>query len=265
MVESVERDGRGILRPHAGLQRFRLDRRDPAPPLSRFIDRFWLTSWSLPPGETYTQRVLSHPVVDIVFHAGQATVNGPRRETFAIDLSGTGHALGILFRPAAFQPFHSGPLADRVLPLRDVLPALADVAETIHSGLSANLSLDELAAPAEEVLKGLIPDDHQPCENTRDWAELGIGDRSITQPAQLAEAVGVGLRTLQRAFQRDIGVGAQWLLRRYRIYEAAEAARRGPVDWAQVAVELGYADQSHLTRDFTAAIGESPAAYQRNL
>jgi len=26
-------------------------------------------------------------------------------------------------------------------------------------------------------------------------------------------------------------------------------------DWAQLAAELGYSDQAHLTRDFTAAVG----------
>lgn len=35
------------------------------------------------------------------------------------------------------------------------------------------------------------------------------------------------------------------------------------VDWAEVAAELGYADQAHLTREFTATIGVAPAAYAR--
>jgi AraC-like DNA-binding protein len=35
------------------------------------------------------------------------------------------------------------------------------------------------------------------------------------------------------------------------------------VDWAAVAVELGYSDQAHLVRDFTAAVGTPPARYAR--
>jgi AraC-like DNA-binding protein len=33
------------------------------------------------------------------------------------------------------------------------------------------------------------------------------------------------------------------------------------VDWADLAAELGFADQAHLTRAFTATIGMPPAAY----
>jgi AraC-like DNA-binding protein len=57
-------------------------------------------------------------------------------------------------------------------------------------------------------------------------------------------------------------VSPTWVLRRYRLLEAAEAVRGGePVSWAEVAADLGYADQAHLTRDFRAAIGQTPAAY----
>jgi AraC-like DNA-binding protein len=40
---------------------------------------------------------------------------------------------------------------------------------------------------------------------------------------------------------------------------AAERAGRGDVaGWAAVAANLGYADQAHLTREFTALIGVPP-------
>jgi AraC-like DNA-binding protein len=49
---------------------------------------------------------------------------------------------------------------------------------------------------------------------------------------------------------------------RARLHDAAlRAEQGGPVDWAALAADLGYSDQAHLTRDFTATIGEPPARY----
>ncbi len=39
------------------------------------------------------------------------------------------------------------------------------------------------------------------------------------------------------------------------------AEQGGRIDWAELAAALGYADQAHLTRDFTAVIGVPPARY----
>ena len=51
-------------------------------------------------------------------------------------------------------------------------------------------------------------------------------------------------------------------MRRARLHEAAERADSGePVDWAALASDLGYADQAHLTRDFTVTIGVPPTRY----
>jgi len=33
------------------------------------------------------------------------------------------------------------------------------------------------------------------------------------------------------------------------------------VDWAALAADLGYADQAHLSRDFTATLGVPPTQY----
>ena len=52
------------------------------------------------------------------------------------------------------------------------------------------------------------------------------------------------------------------MLRRYRLLDVAEAVRLGKVvSWAEIAADLGYADQSHLSREFRAATGRTPSAY----
>ena len=75
--------------------------------------------------------------------------------------------------------------------------------------------------------------------------------------------MGIPARTLQRLFERYVGVSPKWVLRRYRVHEAAARLADGgsTITWAEVAAELGYFDQSHFIRDFTAAVGMTPAAY----
>ncbi|MFI9589448.1 helix-turn-helix domain-containing protein [Nonomuraea sp. NPDC052265] len=67
---------------------------------------------------------------------------------------------------------------------------------------------------------------------------------------------------MQRLFRDYVGIGPKWVIRRFRLHEAAERVHQG-LDLATLAAELGYTDQAHLTRDFTAAVGMPPAAYAR--
>jgi transcriptional regulator GlxA family with amidase domain len=87
-------------------------------------------------------------------------------------------------------------------------------------------------------------------------------DAELRRVAMLAEACGVPERRLQRLFAEYVGVSPKWVLRRARLLEAARRADAGDVvDWAALALDLGYADQAHLTRDFTVTLGVPPAKY----
>ncbi|MGQ4516438.1 DUF6597 domain-containing transcriptional factor [Streptomyces sp. DW26H14] len=96
-------------------------------------------------------------------------------------------------------------------------------------------------------------------------ADLVRHDRSVRRVDRLAEAAGLSARSLQRLFGGYVGVGPKWVVLRYRIHEALERAEAadppGAVDWPALAAELGYSDQAHLVRDFTATVGVPPTAY----
>jgi AraC-like DNA-binding protein len=92
--------------------------------------------------------------------------------------------------------------------------------------------------------------------------ELAENEPTILRAEELADRVGVGLRTLQRGMRACVGVGAKQVIRRYRILEAAGQLGRGePVDQIELALALGYADQAHFVRDFRAIVGRPPARY----
>ena len=66
------------------------------------------------------------------------------------------------------------------------------------------------------------------------------------------------MRSLQRVFADYVGAGPKWVIQRCRLQDAAaRVAVADSIDWASLAAELGFADQAHLTRAFTATIGDS--------
>ncbi len=92
-------------------------------------------------------------------------------------------------------------------------------------------------------------------------------DRSIKRVEMLAERFDLGLRQLQRVFREYVGVSPKWVIRRHRLIEAAERLRSPDesIDFAVLALDLGYADQSHFIRDFKTMVGMTPAEFHKSL
>ena len=255
-------DTREILNPSNGLQRFSLDRIEPPERLRPWVDRYWIVRWALGPGEQYEQEVLPHPSVQLAFEAHGATVHGIGTRRFLARLEGSGRVIGVKLLPGAFTAFSARPMADlvdRVLPLADVFgERAAELARRVAAEPETMRALDWIGA----FLEALEPAED---ENIRLVGQLVAkvqGDRAITRSEALARSAGSSVRTLQRLFERYLGLGPKWVISRARVQEAADRIATGDdVDFAALAVELGYSDQSHLIRDFKAMVGFTPAAY----
>ncbi len=265
MVRPVREDARGIVAPEAGLAHFRLDRYPPSPAAARFVDRYWVATWDLRGRPPYTQQVLAHPVVNVVFTDGTALAHGVKTRIDARTLSGAGRALGIMFRPA-FRPFLDGPasaITDRAIPLPELFgPAAAGLSRRVAEAAGGEEGGAEMAALADGFLAAVVPAGPQPSELTTEIAERAAADPSLVRVDALAARAGVGVRQLQRRFADHVGISAKALIRRYRLYEAAEQARlQRDVNWADLAARLSYSDQAHLSRDFSALLGMPPRRY----
>ena len=69
---------------------------------------------------------------------------------------------------------------------------------------------------------------------------------------------------MERGFSRHAGVGPKLMARQSRVSAlAAEAAGTQLPDWASLASMYGYADQSHLAREFRELTGLTPARFGR--
>ncbi|MER6099590.1 helix-turn-helix domain-containing protein [Streptomyces sp. NPDC001728] len=275
------RDTRGIVDPAELLSRVRFRRHAPAPELRAFLEHYWLMDWDLE--EPYASHLVPHPSVNIVFQrygplgapAGStrasAEVSGIGLGLFTQKLEESGRVCGVQFRPGGFRPFAPAwPVSTwtgRRVPLTEVFPdAGADAGADVLSPDDDHARV--AALDAFLLARGPAPD--PAADQAMELVDLVRADRTVRRVSQLAAATSLSARSLQRLFSSHVGVGPKWVILRYRIHEALERAEAaetagGDPDWAGLAAELGYSDQAHLVRDFTATIGVPPTSYARGL
>lgn len=126
-----------------------------------------------------------------------------------------------------------------------VLQALAGLAREFRvlSESPANLAGEVLRRHVEERVQAAFP-------NPPDFTELA-------QELCLSETRLVSL------YRRACGESPGATARQYRLSRTCELLRESGLPLAQIAVDAGYYDQSHLTRDFVRRMGCTPGAYRR--
>jgi LacI family transcriptional regulator len=90
-----------------------------------------------------------------------------------------------------------------------------------------------------------------------DRCERGLSVREI------AEAVGVPLRTLQHAFRREIGRSMTAELRRKRLERCCDLLRASDIAIAEIAPLVGFRTPQYLHRVFVNTFGVSPGQYRK--
>lgn len=263
MHDSGFDDAHGVLHPAEHARLASLDRRGPGAALAPFVEWYWHVSWRLPGAETYDTKVLTHPTVHLVFEEPEPLVYGVQRDLFVRRLAGAGQVLGVRFRPGGFRPLARGPvaeLADRRVPATELFgPGVAEVSRAVLAADGA----ESMCALAEDFLRPLLPEAPEPAAEEAEAAVARItAEPGLLRVDQVAVGAGMSVRRLQRLFTEYVGASPKWVLRRARLQEAAARADAGtPLDLAALAADLGYADQAHLTRDFTATVGAPPSQY----
>jgi AraC-like DNA-binding protein len=233
----------------------------PPPDLAPFVSHFWLVDWDLRGEEPYRQLIVPSPNVHLSFVNGVGAVHGLSRRHGIKVLEGLGRVFGVAFRPGGFRPFLGSSVSaitGRSIPAGELFADVPDEAMGAATGQEAQIRI--VAA----FLRANLPERDPTAELVADVVTSIAAEPSLVRVDDVAERFGTHMRTLQRLFAEYVGMGPKWVIRRYRLQEVtARMARSEAVDWAGVAAELGYADQAHLTRDFTAMVGESPTRYAR--
>lgn len=243
----------------------RLARHPPSPSVADLVRHFWVPRWRLPPGTVVEQGVLEYPSANLVVERGAAALHGPAPGRGQRRLEGAGWAFGALLQPGVARRLMRRPmrqLVGRSVPIDEL--ELTHAAAMVPAVGNAVERGDDVAACAafEAWLVGQRIELDDDARLVRHVVELAETDRTVLRADDLAEVSGLGLRTLQRLVREQLGLTPKWLIRRYRMQEAAAVlASPAPPPLAELAASLGFTDQAHLTREFRAVIGETPRRY----
>jgi AraC-like DNA-binding protein len=196
-------------------------------------------------------------------------IDGQRLRSFAAGLrnrqvttrhEGRSYGIHVKVSPLAARrlfglPLHE--LAERQLPLEDVLdePFLV---ERLHDAQSWGERFRLLDHVFVRHLGAAPPPSS---EMAWAWTRLVESDGTV-RIGEIARELGWSRKRIAARFRDEIGLTPKRAARLFRFERAralSEAATRP--DWAWIAREAGYYDQSHLTHDFRSVTGRTPETF----
>ncbi|NQX69235.1 helix-turn-helix transcriptional regulator [Paenibacillus alba] len=270
MKSNVQQTDKGILHAEAGRQKFSLMRYQPSEDLALFIEQYWVVRWDLRGQAPFRQVILSYPNVNIAFERESsglfAGVYGVPKTTYTRLLQDEGIVFGVKFLPAGFYPFWNKPvslLTGQTLSIHDAFGIeVTDMAKTM-----LQLEHGEIMVPlVEQFLRNLLPEPDEQVARINRIVQSAINNREILQVEDIVQEFSMNKRTLQRLFNRYVGVSPKWVIGRYRLQEAAELIEKGGLpNWSKLSQDLGYYDQAHFIKTFKAMIGKSPEEYVKSI
>ncbi len=257
----------------------------PAAPLSRFIAAYRFVRLVGPPVPHPAPLLVSPPAsemeivvsdqVCMIDHARSGEwvpkprvfVFGPmlaeRAAALRLGAGQNARVVSVLFRPGAAAMFLRAPaaaFADLVVDGDDVLPRAMLAA--FEQALEAR-SMSRVASLLDEHFATYLEPVHKKDDPRIEAAVRAIRDAPAhVHVPTLSRQVGLCQRQLERLFLERVGLSPKRYAQLERFRGAARAvAEQPPLSLAELAATLGYADQSHMAREFRALAGVSPSQY----
>ncbi|NIK78243.1 AraC-like DNA-binding protein [Paenibacillus castaneae] len=254
----------GILQLSEGEKKFQLTRYAPSEQLRHLVKHYWFISWALEGQAPYSQDVVPNPCVNMVIEEHQSGIYGAASRRYTKQIEGNGHVFGVKFQPGGFYPFIHSPLAELTDQSLTLAAVFGDEAiKYVHQMVNEHEPARMIALTEALLLKQLPEED--PSVNLINEIINRINeDRSLTKVEQLCGIFDMNIRKLQRLFNQYVGISPKWVIKLYRLQNAAETMdMASQPDLLKLTADLGYYDQSHFIKDFKSIIGKTPEEYAK--
>lgn len=245
----------------------------PHPALAASVQCLWSACVPAPaPGAAHTHRVLPDNCIDILWQDGgqPGFAVGMMSKAICVVSGGPVRTVAVRFKPGAAGLFLATPLHALIDQRADIdlLWGRGDAERLADALWTRELSdLERIALIEQRLLRRLREAGKAGWANGRDVL--------ISRALQALEASGGGLRIDDLAlrlgvsrqhmagqFRDKVGLSPKLYGRICRFRRATAALKSAPApDWARLALECGYFDQSHLIHDFQEFAGSAPERF----
>lgn len=240
----------------------------PDPALAAHVECLWV-AWARPAaGATHRHRVLPDNCVDILWQDTGAPGFAVGMMSSAIQVASSApvRTVAVRFKAGAARRFLGLPL-HLLTDQRGEIDQLwgRSAADRLADALwSADLSDQERITLIEaELLRRL---QQQPADSADALVRCALttldARHGQLRIEELAAQLQVSRQHLAAQFRTRVGLSPKLYARIARFRRASEALRQATApDWAQLALECGYFDQSHLIHDFQEFSGSAPERF----
>ncbi|MBK8213548.1 MAG: AraC family transcriptional regulator [Myxococcales bacterium] len=258
---------RGLVSSRSSGRRVRSETILPPPSLRDVVATFWIGEWDLPEEEPHETELLGDPCMHVVIEDGETRregrVVGVWTHLWRRRLEVRGKVVGVKIRAGAAKAFFDEPAShytDAITPLEDVFgPSTRRLEQLVRGAPDDSTAIGHMSA---WLVSRRRPRDREDTSLAVALVERITNDLGITKVEHLEVASGLHRRVLERLFAEHVGAPPKHVIRRHRLQEVALRLERGEApSLADLAAELGYTDQSHLTRDFKSVVGKSPREF----
>jgi AraC-like DNA-binding protein len=229
----------------------------PIQALSPYVACYWT---SVASGSPAARRVLPDGCIDILFNLrdgvySKGTIIGAMTRPFLFETRDPVHLVAVRFRPGGAIPFlrlSADEVTDAHLALNHVWEA-GELVGRLHEEVDNERKVRCLES---ELLARLS----QRCDlDDRVQAAVSWLEKEARDVDAVAAAVAVSRQHLIRLFRRHVGLSPKKFARVMRMQRLRSLLRSAPrPDWASLALDAGYYDQSHMIAECRLLAGLTP-------
>ena len=236
--------------------------RVPTPALAAVASSVWVQQVGEQP---LAQRHMPHGGAEVrCVLGGTPRLLGPLTASTYVEIPARATVVGVRLRPGVLGGLAGVPadeLVDQEIEATELWRDMARLADLLGSAATPRVALDRLQSFVARSEGEPDPLVNEAVRNLMPWRGRG--------PAALPALLSISGRQLRRRFRAAVGVGPKELHRvlRFQAFVArvqASIAQRGPSDGdlARWAVEAGYHDQAHLSRECRRLVGVTPGEFR---